>query len=145
MYADRKAPVAGPQDYDGTMQYRSPWIPLLLVDALLVMLFAAIGHREHERSLGVLGILETAAPFLLALAVLALATRFRATHSRIWPHGVVLWLGTVALGLALRILTGSTAAVPFVVVATIALGVLLLGRRAVTQFAASRKVRAGGP
>ncbi|GER22120.1 hypothetical protein NCCP1664_06170 [Zafaria cholistanensis] len=125
------------------MDRRSPWIPLFLLDALLVVLFAALGRQSHEHGLTPLGILQTAAPFLAALALFTWATRPRATISRTWPAGVIVWAGTVVLGLALRVGTGATAAVPFVVVTAVTLGVFLLGRRAAVGLAARRKVRAG--
>ena len=77
--------------------------------------------------MSVIGVLQTAAPFLLALAVLTLLSRPWVNHSRIWPTGILVWIGTVALGLALRVLFGATAAVPFIIVATIVLGVFLVG------------------
>jgi hypothetical protein len=125
------------------MAARKSWVSLLLIDVALVVLFAGLGRRSHERGLSVLGIMETAAPFLVALLVFAAVTRFPTTSNRVWPHGVVLWVGTVALGLILRVLTGATAALPFVIVAAVTLGILLLGRRAVASLVAARKVRSG--
>ncbi|GAA3690084.1 hypothetical protein GCM10023081_29450 [Arthrobacter ginkgonis] len=125
------------------MDRRNPWIPLFILDALLVLLFAALGRQSHEHGLTPLGILQTAAPFLAALTAATLATRPRATISRIWPAGVVVWAGTVALGLALRVATGATAAVPFIIVTAVTLAVFLLGRRAATGLLLRRKVRAG--
>ncbi|GAB3665899.1 hypothetical protein GCM10027591_15050 [Zhihengliuella somnathii] len=112
---------------------RSRWILHLLLDAGLIILFAAIGRRTHEHGLEILGILGTAAPFLLALLALASMTRYPETSNRMWPHGIMTWLGVVAFGLALRVIFGDTAALPFVIVATLTLGVLLLGRRLVTR------------
>lgn len=121
------------------------WIPLVAVDAALVFAFAALGRQSHEHGLTVWGILQTAAPFLAALAVSSAATRVWSRPSRVVPEGIVVWVGTVGLGLVLRIATGATAALPFVVVATVTLGVLLLGRRAFTSRVAGRGVRARGP
>ena len=125
------------------MDPRNRWIPLFILDAMLVVLFAALGRQSHEHGLTPLGILQTAAPFLAALAVATLATRPRSTISRIWPAGVVVWAVTVVLGLALRVATGATAAVPFIIVTAVTLALFLLGRRAITALAARRKVRAG--
>lgn len=112
---------------------RSRWILHLLLDAGLIIAFAAVGRRTHEHGLEIAGILGTAAPFLLALLALASMTRYPETSNRIWPQGIMTWLGVVAFGLALRVIFGDTAALPFVIVATITLGVLLLGRRLVTR------------
>lgn len=116
------------------------WVPLFVIDLLLVVLFAALGRRSHAEGLDFTGILGTAAPFLLALLVFSCITVVWKEPNRFWPHGVVLWIGTVALGLILRVLFGATAAVPFIIVATIVLGVFLLGRRLVSTLLMRRKV-----
>lgn len=116
-------------------------MPLLALDAVLVVLFAALGRQQHEHGLTLLGILATAAPFLAALLAVSALTRVRSTHSVLWPTGVVVWVGTVALGIGLRLATGDTAAVPFIVVAAVVLAAFLLGRRAVSGLVLRRKVR----
>ncbi|MBM6621430.1 DUF3054 domain-containing protein [Micrococcaceae bacterium RIT802] len=119
------------------------WVPPLVIDAVLVVLFAALGRRSHAEGLDAAGIFGTAAPFLIALVVFSCVTVVWREPNRLWPHGVVLWIGTVALGLILRVVFGATAAVPFIIVATIVLGVLLLGRRLVGMMIGRRKVRVG--
>lgn len=101
----------------------------IAADLVLVLIFALSGRSSHSENLSVGGVLETAWPFLAALAVGWLVCRTWAQPLRVWPHGVCLWLITVAGGMALRILAGSTAAVPFVVVATLVLALFLLGHR----------------
>jgi len=45
-------------------------VPLAVgIDVFSVTLFVAIGRREHERGSAITGLIETAAPFLLALAL----------------------------------------------------------------------------
>ncbi|MEE1621182.1 DUF3054 domain-containing protein [Zafaria sp. Z1313] len=105
------------------------WIPLLALDAALVLVFAVLGRAQHEHGLSPAGIASTAAPFLAALVLASAATRIRSTHSRLFPAGVLVWVGTVGLGLLLRVAFGATAAVPFIIVASASLAVLLLGRR----------------
>jgi hypothetical protein len=107
------------------------WISLA-ADALLIVLFAALGRRTHESGLDPLGILETAAPFLLAWAMATAASRPRRTWTDLWPAGVVVWVVTVVGGLLLRVAFGDTAAVSFQVVTACVLGIFLLGRRTVT-------------
>lgn len=120
------------------------WIPLLVVDLLLVIVFAVLGRRSHAEGLDLAGIFDTATPFLVALLVFScIAVLWREPH-RIWPHGVITWIGTVALGLILRVLFGATAAVPFIIVATLVLGVFLLGRRLVSGLLVRRKVHSAG-
>ncbi|MFF5790824.1 DUF3054 domain-containing protein [Paeniglutamicibacter sp. NPDC012692] len=123
------------------MTSRKTWIAYFAIDVVLVLLFALIGRQSHEHSLTVLGVLQTAAPFLISLTILSLLSRPWINHSRLWPTGFLVWLGTVALGLAFRVLFGGTAAVAFIVVATIVLGVFLMGRRGITTLIARRRVR----
>lgn len=122
------------------MTSRKNWVAFFAIDVILVLTFAWSGRGSHQESLTVPGVLQTAAPFLLALTALTLLSRPRENHSRIWPTGILVWLGTVALGLALRVLFGATAAAPFIVVATLVLSVSLVGRRVVTTLVARRRV-----
>jgi hypothetical protein len=98
------------------------------VDVICVVLFAIIGRSSHAEANDLAGVLHTAWPFLTGCAVGWLL-------ARVWRHpaalgtGTVVWLCTVAGGIALRLLSGSTAQPAFVVVATITLGLLLLGWR----------------
>lgn len=123
------------------MSPRKIWIAYFAIDVVLVLLFALSGRQSHAETLTLMGILKTAGPFLIALAMMTLVSRPWVTHSRIWPTGILVWLGTVALGMAFRVLFGGTAAVPFIIVATVVLGVFLVGRRALTTFLARRTVR----
>ena len=54
------------------------------------------------------------------------------------PTGVGVWLATVALGQALRVLAGQGTAVAFIVVSLLFLGLFLLGWRLIAQLAARR-------
>ena len=127
--------VRPPADRSGTQgaaQGARLVVPALAVDALLILLFAAPGRRAHASGLDLAGILWTAPPFLLAWVAATTLTRPRRTWARPWPAGVVVWLGTVAGGLVLRVLLGETAAPSFQLVTAAVLGVFLLGRRGVT-------------
>ncbi|WP_115931305.1 DUF3054 domain-containing protein [Citricoccus nitrophenolicus] len=114
-----------------TRASRWMWMNLTL-DAVLIVLFAAQGRKTHESGTDLGGLLFTALPFLLAWAIATALTRPHRTWAQIWPAGVVVWLVTVAGGLALRVAFGGTAALAFQWVTAGALAVLLLGRRAVT-------------
>ncbi|WP_427017946.1 DUF3054 domain-containing protein [Pseudarthrobacter sp. P1] len=102
-----------------------------VADVVLVLVFAVSGRSSHEESLAVAGVLRTAWPFLAALALGWLATRNWRAPVRLWPNGVLIWVITVMAGMILRVATGNTAAVPFILVAAVVLGVFLLGHRAV--------------
>ena len=107
----------------------------LLVDAVLVTVFVAIGQREHTTQNGLLGLLLTAAPFLIGLLAASVALcRTRAQRwVQVWPAGVGVWLGTLVVGMVLRVvLDQGGAPLPFVLVAAGTLAVFLLGRRALS-------------
>jgi hypothetical protein len=77
------------------------------------------------------GVAETAWPFLTGTLLGWLATRGWRRPTAVIPTGVVVWLCTVAVGMALRKATGAGIALSFVAVATAATALLLLGWRAV--------------
>lgn len=110
-------------------------------DAVLILLFAAIGRDAHQRGEIITGVLATAWPFLAGAAVAWLALRPWRGPLALWPAGVAVWLGTVAVGMLLRALTGQVVVLPFVIVALLSLAVFLLGYRLL--FAATRRLRAG--
>ncbi|WP_343038062.1 DUF3054 domain-containing protein [Arthrobacter wenxiniae] len=109
-----------------------------VMDVLLVLVFALSGRSSHHESLSAGGVLTTAWPFLAALALGWLLTRNWRQPVSLWPQGVCIWLITVAGGMALRILSGETAQTPFVIVATLVLGVFLLGQRLIGARVARR-------
>jgi hypothetical protein len=103
-----------------------------VVDALVVLVFAAVGRRSHAESDAVTGVLVTAWPFLTGLALGWVG--FVAAHRRApltVGDAVGLWVPTVAIGMLLRQLTDKGTALSFVIVATLFLGAGLLGWRAV--------------
>lgn len=125
-------------------EHRAPRgaLPALAVDLLLTVLFVALGQGQHATERGPLGLLVTAAPFLAGLLLMTGLTSGHRTWARVWPHGVIVWLGTVAVGMVLRVAFGlGGAPVSFVLVALGVLGVLLLGRRAVTAWLVRRTRR----
>jgi hypothetical protein len=59
-------------------------VPLALgIDVFSVTLFVAVGRREHERDSGIAGLIDTAAPFLIALAIAWLVLRARQPPDRL--------------------------------------------------------------
>lgn len=114
------------------------WPLWMAVDVVLIVLFALLGRREHEHALSISGILMTALPFLIAYVAMTFLSKPWFTINKLFPAGVLVWVGTVAAGLALRIAFGSTAAVPFIIVASLVLGAFLMGRRLVTSLVARR-------
>jgi drug/metabolite transporter (DMT)-like permease len=112
------------------------WIGPLVADAAAVVLFAAAGRNTHDESSGVTAVLTIAAPFLLGLAGGWIASS-RARHEpTALPTGVLLWLTTVAVGLVLRrTIWDRGTRLSFVIVATLVLGALIVGWRAMYVFA----------
>ena len=113
--------------------------PLLLLDAALVIAFAALGRRSHDEGTALSGVLEVAAPFLIALAAGWLAARAWRARTAL-PTGVVVWTVTVVGGLALRsVVFDRGIAVSFMIVAALTLGALLLGWRAAARLTLVRR------
>lgn len=112
-----------------------------IADIVLVIIFAASGRSSHSEALTAGGVFMTAWPFLASLAIAWLVCRTWKAPLTIWPQGVCLWLITVAGGMALRILSGRTAELPFVIVATVVLGIFLLGHRVIARLVAKHSSR----
>lgn len=102
----------------------------VLVDVVLVLVFVAIGRRSHAESSALAGLATTAWPFLAGLALGWFLAQAWRNPTALWPQGVIVWLDTVVIGMALRALTGTGIAFTFVLVALVSLGVFLLGWRA---------------
>ncbi|MFC5237276.1 DUF3054 domain-containing protein [Pseudonocardia zijingensis] len=115
-------------------------IPALAIvaDVVAVVVFAAIGRMSHAEPDDLLGLLGTAAPFLVGLGAMW-ATRAVRTQPVGARAALTVWAGTVGIGLLIR--AGFAGAVPpgsFVVVTAIALAVLLLGWRALSAVVSLR-------
>ncbi|WP_227997591.1 DUF3054 domain-containing protein [Nocardia australiensis] len=111
----------------------------LVVDALLVILFCAIGRRSHDEAV-LTGLLKTLWPFAVGLVIgwvlaVVIADRLRGEQdgfdgTAVWPTGVVVWLATLVGGMLLRVISGQGTAFSFFLVAATVLAVFLLGWRA---------------
>lgn len=115
-----------------------------LIDLLAVLLFAVIGRASHAEGLTLGGILETAWPFLAALVIGWIVLLAWRSPAGLPLPGVPLWVITVAVGMLLRSVSGQGTATPFIIVATIALGVLLLGWRAIWRLLPASRRASGG-
>jgi hypothetical protein len=101
----------------------------LLLDVIAVLAFAALGRRSHAEGIDVAGVLATAWPFLVGVAGGWLASRAWRRPLAVLPTGLVTLVATVAVGMLLRVATGSGTAASFVVVATLVLAALIVGWR----------------
>lgn len=100
------------------------------LDVFVVVLFVAIGRRNHDGSSAFVDVIETGAPFLIGLAVAWLVTRAWRQPTMLLT-GIAVWPITVLVGMiARRTLFDRGTATSFVVVATVFLGVFLVGWRA---------------
>lgn len=124
------------------------WIPALIVDLLAVLVFVLLGRSSHDEGHAVLGVLSTWWPFAVGTLVGWIGSRSArrpvshtptaSTGIQIWT-GVHIWISTVLLGMVLRWATGTGTAPTFIGVATVALGVLLLGWRAIALLVSRRR------
>lgn len=100
------------------------------LDLAMVLLFALIGRRTHAEALDLGGVLQTFAPFLVGLVVgWAVVVRLGKTWPTAVGHGITVWVCTLVIGMLLRAVTGQGTALAFVIVATLFLGVTLVGWR----------------
>jgi hypothetical protein len=112
-----------------------------IVDILLVLLFVLIGRDSHNEGFSPLATLQTLWPFVAGLA-LGWVVTFAWRHPRYisWP-GIPIWLVTIAAGMLLRMASGQGVQLAFVIVASVVLGVFLVGWRAIARLvgAAARR------
>lgn len=126
-----------PEQRDAVESHRA--LPALAADLACVVAFTALGRRNHAEGLTFAGVAETAWPFLAGTLFGWLISRGWRRPTAITPTGVVVWVCTVVIGMALRKATGAGIAFSFVVVASAVTALLLLGWRAV----AARLTRRG--
>jgi hypothetical protein len=101
----------------------------VIIDVCCVVAFVAIGRASHHHGESAGGLASTAWPFLAGLAVGLLVTRAWRHPAAIVPAGLGAWLGTVAVGMLLRVVAGQGTALAFIAVALCFLGLFLLGWR----------------
>jgi predicted lipid-binding transport protein (Tim44 family) len=104
------------------------------VDACCVLLFVVIGQANHDKGETLAGVASTLWPFLAGLTVGWLAARAWRRPAAILPSGAGAWLGTVAVGMLLRVLAGQGTEFSFILVALAFLALFLLGWRLVARW-----------
>lgn len=119
-------------------QHTWGWLAAL-IDVVLIVVFALVGRSSHGESQTLLALWTTAYPFLAGWAMGFVTSGAWARPLRFWPPGVVVWILTVFIGLAVRVATGQgdvdgdPLPISFVIVATTVLGVFLLGWRGLAR------------
>ncbi|MGD0603899.1 MAG: DUF3054 domain-containing protein [Streptosporangiaceae bacterium] len=114
----------------------------LALDCCCVLVFVIIGRASHTKGESLAGIASTAWPFLTGLGLGWLAVRAWRRPLGLVPAGVGAWLGAVAFGMVLRVVSGQGTAVAFVGVALAFLGLFLLGWRLAGRVLGNRTRRA---
>ena len=113
-----------------------------LADIISIVVFVAIGRRNHNEGDSISGVAGVAAPFLIALAVGWVAARAWARPLQV-EAAFIIWPITVALGMVLRhFVFDRGTALPFIIVATLFTGVFLIGWRMVAERVASGRLSA---
>jgi Protein of unknown function (DUF3054) len=106
-----------------------------------VLLFVVIGRANHHAGGGAAGLWDTFWPFATGALAGLLATRFWRRPTAL-ATGVGVWLGTVAIGMLLRVLAGQGTEFAFILVALAFLGLFQLGWRLLWQRLAAHRRRA---
>ena len=106
----------------------------VVLDVCCVLIFVIIGRASHTQGESLGGIASTAWPFLCGLGAGWAASRAWRRPLALRPAGLAAWLGTVALGMLLRVVSGQGTAVAFIIVALAFLGLFLLGWRLIARF-----------
>ncbi|MBV9792343.1 MAG: DUF3054 domain-containing protein [Actinobacteria bacterium] len=113
-----------------------------VLDVASVLVFVVIGRASHHDGETIPGVASTAWPFLAGLAAGWLVARAWRRPAALVPAGLAAWLGTVAVGMVLRVVAGQGTAVAFIIVALCFLGLFLLGWRLLARWLAGPAARA---
>jgi hypothetical protein len=108
----------------------------LILDCCCVLVFVIIGRASHTKGESLGGIASTAWPFLTGLGAGWLAVRAWRRPLGLVPAGAGAWIGAVAGGMVLRVVSGQGTAAAFICVALAFLGLFLLGWRLVARLVA---------
>jgi cytochrome bd-type quinol oxidase subunit 1 len=110
----------------------------LVLDALLVLVFVALGREEHEDASATRNVLAIALPFWFGLLA-------GWVGAKVWRQpwairtGLMIWPAVIIAGmLTRRWVFGDGTAPAFVIVASLFLGACLVGWRALAHLAAGR-------
>ncbi|AWV47240.1 hypothetical protein JK2ML_0271 [Mycobacterium leprae Kyoto-2] len=111
----------------------------LATDIVAVSVFCAVGRCSHAEGLTVADLAVTLWPFLTGTAIGWLASRGWQRPTAVVPTGVVVWLCTVVVGVALRKASSAGVVANFMVVAASTTAALFLGWRAVVELILRRR------
>ena len=104
-----------------------------VVDVLCIVIFVAIGRKNHDEDEAAAGIFRVAAPFFIAAVAGWLATQAWKKPLEL-RTGVIIWLTTIIFGMILRrFVFDDGTATAFIIVATVFLCAFLNGWRAIAR------------
>lgn len=103
----------------------------VVVDLVLVVIFAAIGRASHREAVSLAGLATTAWPFLVGALVGWVIVVAALRRRPVVVQGVAVWLAALVVGMLLRFASGQGVQVAFVIVAAVVLGLFLVGWRIV--------------
>jgi hypothetical protein len=118
-------------------QNSSPQTPVtsvllsLVLDVIGVLVFCTIGRRSHAEGITLTGVWETAWPFLSGAGIGWLLSRGWSHPMSVTRTGIAVWVCTVLFGMVLRRLSNQGVAFSFVIVASVATALFLLGWRVI--------------
>lgn len=117
------------------------WIPPLL-DLVAVTAFVLIGRRSHDEGETFTAFLKTWWPFAAGLGLSGALTGAW-WHPFAWSRVALMWVGTVVVGMILRIsINGRELKPSFVIVTTVFLGLCFFGWRLVARAVVRRRAAA---
>lgn len=101
----------------------------LVLDTVGIFVFCTIGRRSHDEGITLLGVWQTAWPFLSGAGIGWLLSRGWSRPASVAHTGIAVWVCTVLFGMILRRLSNQGVAFSFVVVASVVTALFLLGWR----------------
>ncbi|HZC40369.1 MAG TPA: DUF3054 domain-containing protein [Streptosporangiaceae bacterium] len=112
-----------------------------LADVCCVLVFVVIGRATHHNGETLAGIATVAWPFLAGLAIGVVAVRAWRRPLALLPTGLAVWVGTVAGGQLLRVVSGQGTEPAFIAVSAVFLALFMLGWRVIARLAARAGTR----
>lgn len=116
----------------------------VVVDIVMVVLFAAVGRASHAEGLAPVDVAGVAWPFLVGALVGWMLLVVVVSRRSWWLEGVVVWACTLVLGMMLRVISGGGIQVSFIIVAAIFLALFLVGWRGIAALVLRRRTPPAG-
>lgn len=111
----------------------------LVLDLVLVLVFATVGRASHSEGLTVSGIASTAWPFALAVLIGWAIMLLRGRNPLSIASGIYLWVVVAFGGMLVRTMSGGGTAVAFIIVTALVVGLLLIGWRLIARLVDRRR------